>query len=403
MPQPDRPRILLTLGRLPKGLELARALSRAGCRVCVADPFSSHLSRPSRHVTQSFQVTAPNENQEAFFEYLTGIIAHERIDLVVPVSEEALHVSQLTPEQLGGAKRFGPDFPTLSELASKLAFVRQAEAFGLSVPESHAGACRDAMRLARQADYVVKPIHGSSGLGLKLRHAGDPLQPDEVNDTVLVQRRIDGRHVSSFTMARNGKALRTVTYEGGVMSGTTAVCFVRVDDAPSVRDWVSRFVSASGYNGFISFDFILSGDGTPYAIECNPRLTSGVHFVEPDDLAAFVLGDAELETVRLKRQRKFQEGHTTLTEAYGALFGGKPGKFLRDLGHLFTSKDVLFELRDPLPFLLMTPMSWPILKKVMFKGRSFGEAATEDIQWTPEPSRETAEAREVRRDAAHAS
>jgi len=31
----------------------------------------------------------------------------------------------------------------------------------------------------------------------------------------------------------------------------------------------------------------------------------------------------------------------------------------------------------------MTPMSWPVLKQVIFQGRSFGDAATLDIQWYP--------------------
>ena len=36
---------MITLGRLPKGLELARALAGAGCRVLVAEPWRWHLTR----------------------------------------------------------------------------------------------------------------------------------------------------------------------------------------------------------------------------------------------------------------------------------------------------------------------------------------------------------------------
>ena len=36
---------LLTLGRLPKGLDLARALAAEGWRVVVAEPFGWHLAR----------------------------------------------------------------------------------------------------------------------------------------------------------------------------------------------------------------------------------------------------------------------------------------------------------------------------------------------------------------------
>ncbi|MEN9755617.1 MAG: hypothetical protein RLZ07_1999, partial [Pseudomonadota bacterium] len=37
--------VLLTLGRLPKGLDIARSFHRAGWRVIIADPARDHLAR----------------------------------------------------------------------------------------------------------------------------------------------------------------------------------------------------------------------------------------------------------------------------------------------------------------------------------------------------------------------
>ena len=50
---------LLTLGRLPKALDIARALHGAGVRVIVAEPFRRHLSGVSNAVDRNFVVTAP--------------------------------------------------------------------------------------------------------------------------------------------------------------------------------------------------------------------------------------------------------------------------------------------------------------------------------------------------------
>ena len=58
--------VLLTLGRLPKALELARALHAAGCRVVVAEPFRRHLTGASRQVARSVQVTSPVIDREAY-------------------------------------------------------------------------------------------------------------------------------------------------------------------------------------------------------------------------------------------------------------------------------------------------------------------------------------------------
>ena len=68
--------------------------------------------------------------------------------------------------------------------------------------------------------------------------------------------------------------------------------------------------------------------------------------------------------------------------AYADLFRGlNPKGFARKLAMMARAKDVLFDPRDPLPFFLMTPMSFEILKRVAFAGESFGEASTRDIEW----------------------
>ena len=86
--------ILLTLGRLAKGLELARSLNRAGHSVFIAEPFKWHLSKPSSAIKRSYQVTAPRTNKTQYLTDLKDIVERERIDLENPVSEAALFASQ---------------------------------------------------------------------------------------------------------------------------------------------------------------------------------------------------------------------------------------------------------------------------------------------------------------------
>ena len=66
--------VLVTLGRLPKGLEIARALAGACCRVIVADPFAWHLTRLSRAVERSVRVAAPALDARAFRRDLLEVI-----------------------------------------------------------------------------------------------------------------------------------------------------------------------------------------------------------------------------------------------------------------------------------------------------------------------------------------
>ena len=110
------PTVLLTLGRLPKALELARCLHGAGCRVLIAEPFRWHVCKPSRSVAASFRVTAPNTDQAAYLRELREIISREEVQLVLPVSEEALHVAALRETLPPGVRLLCPPYETLAGL-----------------------------------------------------------------------------------------------------------------------------------------------------------------------------------------------------------------------------------------------------------------------------------------------
>lgn len=378
--------VLLTLGRLPKALELARALHSAGCRVLVADPFATHLSKPSRSVAKTFKVTAPNKDLDTFHDDILKIVSEESVDLIIPVSEEVLYVSLLIPRLPETTKFFGLSFGTLQDLHNKQRFQELVSEAGLTPIPTASAKTSEALALAEANACIVKPILGCSGQGLAFFKQGQLPPPSMLVRDNLVQKRIHGREICCQTVARQGEVLGTALYEGLAHSGTVSVCFSRVDDAPQVKAWIEHFVRHLNFDGFIAFDFIVDEDGTPWPLECNPRLTSGIHFMDHADLAASVLGEPLPQPIRLKDQTRFQEGHTNLLLVYSDVL--KPISTLKKFGRVLSTPDVLWRWSDPLPFLLMTPMSWPVLKQVMFDGVGFGEAATKDVEWR-EPSRAT--------------
>ncbi|NNJ76938.1 MAG: ATP-grasp domain-containing protein [Anderseniella sp.] len=370
---------LLTLGRLPKALELARALKGAGCRVVVAEPFGWHVCKPSTAVDRSVQVTAPNTNTQQYLDDLMRVISEERVDIVVPVSEEALHAARLKPFLPAHVSIFSPGQAQLLRFHDKLEFAHIASSYDLDVPETFFAGDPAAVALSQVYDHIIKPVHSCSGIGVEHRIKGTTLNISPAGPDCVVQAFVPGRHVSSFSVAHEGREIVTVLYEGTVFCGTVAVCFTRIDKLKPVNDWITRFIDRSGYSGFISFDFIVSDEGRAWAIECNPRATSGVHFLNNADLARAILQPSIGLPIRFKKTQSFQQSYTTLTEAYRHIL--RPREFLARMKHLFSARDAVWSTRDPMPFLLMTPMSWNILKPAMFSGISLGEAATRDIAW----------------------
>lgn len=371
--------VLLTLGRLPKGLELARCLHEAGHRVLVADPFSLHLCKPSRAVSRSFKVPAPATDQSGFLSALADIVRREGVDLVIPVSEEVLHAARLSAHLTCDAIVLCPPFEALLELHDKQAFPQRVAAAGLRAPETVLGDDPTASALMQTGPTVAKGRFGCSGAKLAFHAQGATLPGAQANADWVVQRRVEGREVCTQAFCRDGQLLGHVTYRGLIHSGTVAVCFEQID-APEIEAWTRQFVAHIGYTGFIAFDFIVDEAGTPFVLECNPRLTSGIHFFDHASLATAVCDPTSNQPIELKPQKRFQEGHTALTQAYSQIL--RPRTYWATLKTMGSARDVLWSSRDPLVFPLMTPMSWPVLKQVLFEGRNFGEAATLDIEWT---------------------
>ena len=90
-----RPTVLLTLGRLPPAIDLARAYRAAGWRVIVADPFWLNMARTSLAVARVHKVTAPQRSPTQFLEDVAALVERYNVSQVIPVSEETPWVSRL--------------------------------------------------------------------------------------------------------------------------------------------------------------------------------------------------------------------------------------------------------------------------------------------------------------------
>ncbi len=372
------PTVLLTLGRLPKALEVARALQGAGCRVIVAEPFKRHLTGASRAVARSVVVTSPVQDREAYLREISDLAVAEGASLILPVSEEILHASLLHGRLPSGVRLAAMPHRTLLALHDKFSFAAVCRAAGVAAPETFALGDPRAVELARRGRTVVKPIFSCSGRGVRFLAAGEALP--SADEPALVQEFCAGRLLSTFTLARAGEPRITVTYRGAVMQGTVAVCFERIDTPPAVDAWVGAMVRNTAFDGFISFDLVEDAQGVIRGIECNPRATSGIHFVEPADLAAALLDPQADGPLRFKENRLMQQFYPCLTETQRTMFG--EGPFRENLRCLVAASDVTWSARDPWPLVSQPWTSWPIIEMAMRRRCTFGEVAMLDLAWS---------------------
>ncbi len=373
--------LLLTLGRLPVGLDIARSFAALGWRVIVAEPFGMHLSRMSRFVDRCYRVVAPNEDSERYLDELLDIVQAESVDLVVPVSEESLHVAALHERLPAGVRLFCAGQDAMLALHDKYRFNVMASSFGLSVPDSCLVTDADRMRITDGNDYVSKPRFSCSGRGVRLHGSGEPPPADA---GLMLQQQVVGPLLSSFSIVIDGEVFASTVYRGKVMDGTVAVCFEAVTDASRIHEWIDTFATQSGHTGFLSFDFILDDDGTPFAIECNPRATSGIHFVPQEALAAAVLGTGKLDN---PDHQLLTESYSCYTAVLKSLFTASG--FREHLASFRAARDVTWMREDPWPFLLMMINTWPIIWGSVRHRQSFAVAAVRDIEWLGRPGSDT--------------
>lgn len=373
------PAVLVTLGRLPKALDLIRSFHGFGWRVIVADPYHRHVASVSRALAKSYHVPAPAASPDSYRKALRDIIEREDVDLVLPISEDILYVSALRDHIPSHIRLVAMPPDLISHVHDKYEFIMLAREVGLSVPDTALIAHQHAEDIAARREFIVKPRHSCAGYGVSRHPRGSALPQ---RSGAIVQGAIDGQEFSTCAFAVEGKLLGQAIYRGTLFSGTVAIGFERVDH-PEIDAWVAGFVAATKWSGFISFDFIVDQEGVPFAIECNPRTTSGLHFFNRDDLAKAILEKST--PLRFRKQKRLIQFWSVMQHFYDHF--GDLGEMKRALRHLLTFRDVTFSWRDPLPLLAMPWTAREIMKAAKTDGVPFGIAATRDFNFPPEKDR----------------
>ena len=337
------------------------------------------LCAVSRAVAKTCQVAPPNTDIARWEQDILDIIERENVTDLIPTSEEVCHVANLAPRLPETTRYVGPSARWIAQWHDKLQFVNHAISRGVTAPSVYTTADSEARALIRQTECVLKPRRGCSGTEVSFIAPGSTLPPP--SQDMLLQRRVQGNHLYTLSWVDAGEVKATASYRGSTHSGTVAVGFQSAPTPFSVKQWIERFVADTDVTGFLSFDFILDRSGIPWGIECNPRLSSGVHFIDEAWLGAAVMGEYSGPPAISPAGKRVQWSYSTLTEAYKHLFRFQIPELVRCLRDLFVSRDAVWSWRDPLPFILMTPLCWEFIWRSIRERMPIGDASQCDIAW----------------------
>lgn len=375
--------ILLTGGRAPATLDLARAFHRAGHTVFMAESLCGHLSQPSTAVKANFVVPAPRQENEAFVAALRSIIEENQVEVLIPTCEEVFHIAKGLDSL--PCRVFTEPLARLDGYHNKWKFVVKAGECDLRVPESMLITRQDDLlyAYAHWSRLVLKPVYSRfAARTLILPPLKEALSTLTFDEPWIAQEYIEGQQFCSYSVCHNGRITAHAVYPTVFTAGQGATIAFQPVEHPAIYEWVQTFVDYYKVTGQMAFDFIQTADGSVVALECNPRATSGLHLLtdNPQFVDSFLYADIPCVTPYAHTSRMLG----TAMLMYGLSDALKNGDFGAWLKTFFHSDDVVLDFRDPLPFLLQ----WRSILSYVILGRRQGisalEASTFDIEWNGE-------------------
>ncbi len=379
--------ILITFGRSFLALEMARMFAKAGHRVIVVDSASFSISKYSNAVSAHYRLPSPKEHSKEYIEKLAAIAAKEKVDLLIPMWEDLCYVTSMKHLFPAHCTLFCPDFLTYHTLLNKWTFQVSLEKFKIPHPKTFLiEKSADLKEISFDVPYAFKACYSRAALDVFKVLPGQ--QPPHVNISAhnpwIAQQWIDGARYCTYSACRNGKVLAHAAYPVRyTIDGHSCVAFESIEH-PGILEWVQNFVQKIGYTGQIAFDLIEGRDQVLYAIECNPRSTSGLLLLNDNPAFADVF---------------FKNSHTVVTPKKAArkqiatgmaMYGWKHidytpqaiGTYFKDL---FTTSDVVLRRSDLLPFFVQPYLFCKLAYGSRKLQLSIAEYFIHDLKWDGKP------------------
>lgn len=380
--------VLITGGRAPVALEIARNFHRHGANVFIAESLKLNLCRFSNCVERFFKVPSPRFNERDFINAIIKIINEYQVDFLIPTCEETFYISgykELICEKCPSVKIFVDDLRKIETFHNKFEFTDQVKKMGYDVPKTflikRQNEIPDILRNNSDIEkWVLKPVYSRFGSEVKIfsKNSIPNCLEDFETKMWLLQEFIAGEQLCSYAVCHAGTLNAIINYRQYFNTGNGAgINFINFEDS-FCKDFIVNFVATFNIEGQISFDFIKANNGKIFVLECNPRATSGVHFLGMySNLMKIFLNEEICDTLPCKRGLKI-----FLPMVLQGL------KHIKSFQELFKwmkvnlfFKDVIFSLRDIKPFLFQILVMIELIKVAFENKLKITQASTYDIEW----------------------
>jgi hypothetical protein len=376
---------LITGARAPAALQMARILGRSGHEVVLADSMARSTSYKSKWVKSHVVLPSPARQFSAFVMAARRAVEQLRPKTIICTCEEIFYwakAAEIDPVSFGPYLRANPPFKTLRALHHKGVFARLARSAavesGVLVPVT-----RSFGQLG-EGRWVCKPAFSRfavlTRLGLSAREAEEQIK----QPAWIAQQQVEGREFCTWAFFVKGQEVCSAAYQPLYRAGKGSGIGLRAVEAGRSAAFARALAARLHYTGQLAFDWI-ENDAGSHLLECNPRSTSGLHFL---DRYAGEAGQAISHALEGRPFRAVSGAREDLAVKWAMLMFGalrmlRPWAGASERAFFMEARDVERDPEDPLPSSgrAMLEAFSEIMTRAIKMRSGLQAASTADIEW----------------------
>lgn len=284
-------RILVTDGGSRAALAITRSLGKAGHTVIVGSTTIRSLAGSSRYCSSRIRYPDPERYGESFVKYMADYIAHEAIDVLLPVTDITTMTIGANRDRIPAfcAMPF-PDIDTVRTVADKAAMMRLAEKLDVDIPLSltiNTATDVDPSDPGLRYPVVIKPFKsrvetGEGWIYTGVTYAHDAKELVRILSgldpriyPVILQEKIVGPGLGVCICARHGETVAAFSHRRireKPPSGGVSVLRESIALDPLGLEFSKRMLRELNWHGVAMVEFKQDiRDGRPKLMEINGR------------------------------------------------------------------------------------------------------------------------------------
>lgn len=274
--------ILVTDAQLRHSLAIIRSLGKRGLPVVAGDCERVSTGFFSKYVKSRVVYPDPEENEEAFLDFIFQLVRKEKIEMIIPVSDKVLiPLSRRKAELEKYTILPTADYETVIKARDKERTLRIAQEIGFPMPKTYFVSEERELEQIREYPVILKPRFGSGSRGIVLCKNFPELkesfqkQSREYGPLLAQEFIAQGQDVGYYSLFDKNsrpvvwtiqRRIRSYPISGGPST------FRETVDHPEVRELGERILTHLNWQGVAMVEFkIDQRDGRPKLMEINPR------------------------------------------------------------------------------------------------------------------------------------